>query len=114
MDLEARAREFMAELGAGRVEAVAAFLADRAVYDVPGLGAMDRDAFVAYLRAVRLRLPQAAFTVHSVAVKRNVTFVEWSRAPDGAQGIHVLSWDQDGRIAHATVHAREPTGQPGT
>ncbi|MEA3144568.1 MAG: hypothetical protein QOG31_1892 [Thermoplasmata archaeon] len=108
MDLEERARAFMAALGGGAVAEVAALLADGAVYDVQGVGAMGKEAFVAYLGAVRARLPQAAFTVRAVVVRRNVTFVEWTRAPDAGQGVHVLSWDQDGRVAHATVHARSP------
>jgi hypothetical protein len=102
----------MAALGGGSVEAVAAFLADGAVYDVQGVGAMGKEAFVRYLGAVRARLPQAAFRVREVVVKRNVTFVEWTRTPDAGQGVHVLSWDQDGRIAHATVHTRSPVLSP--
>jgi hypothetical protein len=83
---------------------VVALLADRAVCDVPGLGALDREGFLRWLESVRARRPGLAFAVQAVAVKRNVTFVEWTLAPEAGQGVFVLSWDQDGRVAHATVH----------
>jgi hypothetical protein len=81
VDLEERARAFMAALG-GDPAAAAAFLSDRVAGDA---------------------LPRGAYTVTDVAMKRNVTFVAWTRP--GASGVFVLSWDQDGRVAHATVHA---------
>jgi hypothetical protein len=81
---------------------------------------MDKTTFERYLQGVRRRLPEANFRISSLAVKRNVTFVEWTRGgrrSDGTQdegnGVHILSWDQDGRIAHATVHTLMPVMKPG-
>lgn len=108
MDLEERARAFFAALGKAPPGEAAAFLAEGAVYDIPGVGALGREAFARHLESLRARLPDAAFVVRAVVVKRNVTFVEWALAPDAGQGVHVLSWDQDGRIAHATVHTGSP------
>lgn len=116
MDLEQRARSFFLALGRSDLPDVLEFLADGAVYHVHGvLDPMDKPTFHRYLRGVRQRLPHATFHVASIAVKRNVTFVEWSRSgqrsdgtADAGQGVHVLSWDQDGRVAHATVHTKMP------
>jgi hypothetical protein len=121
VDLEERARSFFTALGRSEASTVLGFLSDGAVYHVEGvLAPMDKPTFERYLSGVRRRLPEATFHIASVAVKRNVTFVEWARAgrrtdgtQDQGQGVHVLSWDQDGRIAHATVHTKMPVIQPG-
>lgn len=121
MDLEERARSFFAALGRSEPHAVLGFLSDGAVYDVQGvLAPMDKATFERYLRGVRQRLPEASFEIATVAVKRNVTFVEWQRrgrrtdgSQDEGEGVHILSWDQDGRIAHATVHTKRPVLRPG-
>jgi hypothetical protein len=119
VDLEARTRSFFTAMGQGDPAEVLAFFSPGAVYDVQGvLAPMDKSTFERYLRGVRQRLPQARFNLESITVKRNVAFVEWSRAgrrSDGSadlgHGLHVLSWDQDGLITHATVHTRLPVLQ---
>lgn len=116
MDLEQRARSFFTALGRSEPGEVLDFLADGAVYHVEGvLAPMDKPTFERYLRGVRRRLPEATFSLRAIDVKRNVTLVEWARrgrrsdgTPDEGHGVHVLSWDQDGRLAHATVHTRMP------
>lgn len=121
MDLEEKARQFFAALGRAEVHHVLGFFSDDAVYEVQGvLAPMDKPTFERYLQGVRQRLPEATFRIGNVAVKRNVTFVEWSRGGrrsdgtnDEGNGVHVLSWDQDGRIAHAAVQTRVPILRPG-
>ncbi|HEX2065256.1 MAG TPA: nuclear transport factor 2 family protein [Candidatus Thermoplasmatota archaeon] len=116
MDLEQRARSFFTALGRSEPAQVLDFLADGAVYHVEGvLAPMDKPTFERYLRGVRQRLPEATFRLASIDVKRNVTLVEWARSgrrsdgtPDEGHGVHLLSWDQEGRVAHATVHTRVP------
>lgn len=121
MDLEERARSFFTALGRADPQHVLEFLADGAVYDVQGiLAPMDKPTFERYLHGVRKRLPEATFTLRSLDVKRNVTLAEWSRSgrrsdgvPDEGEGVHVLSWGPDGRIAHAMVHTKVPVMRPG-
>jgi hypothetical protein len=121
MDLEEKARQFFAALGRAEVHQVLSFFSDSGVYHVQGvLDPMDKPTLERYLHGVRRRLPEASFRISSLAVKRNVTFVEWSRGgrrSDGTQdegnGVHILSWDQDGRIVNATVHTLMPVMKPG-
>jgi ketosteroid isomerase-like protein len=112
MDLETRAREFFVALESLQPERILALFAETGRYDVHGiLEPMDKARYARYLQSVRKRLVEVRFTVSSVVVRRNVIFVEWEsqgRLADGQpyrnKGVHILSWDQDGRIAHAAVH----------
>jgi ketosteroid isomerase-like protein len=111
VDLEARTRELFAAMDGLHVERILSFFAEGGRYEVRGVfDEMDKAAYERYLRAVRRRLASVSFKIGSLSVKRNVAFVEWTCVgltsdgePYSNRGVHVLSWDQDGRIAHATV-----------
>ncbi len=95
-----------------QVERILAFFAEDGRYEVRGvLEPMDKAAYARYLKAVHRNMPRVRFTLEDVAVKRNVVFVQWRN--EGAlasgesfsnRGVHVLSWDQDGKIAHAALY----------
>ena len=84
-------------LGAGQA---AEFLAERLRVEVAGL-ALGRDDVLAFLAVA----PPVRPVLRSVAVKRNVTFCD-GEVPGLGAGVAVLSWDQDGRVTHATIQRR--------
>lgn len=112
VDLEARVRDLFAAMDDVQVERIRSFFRDDAVYDVQGfIGPLGMAEFEAYLRSVRRGLPTVRFTISDLAVKRNITFVEWRNEgtlADGSEyrnhGVHVLSWAADGRVVHASVY----------
>ena len=61
----------------------------------------DREAAVAWLRTA----PKSTVLQTVVGVKRNLTFVDWVW-PGAGDGVAVLSWDQDGHVAHIMVQRR--------
>ena len=75
-------------------------LSPRLRVEVAGL-VLDRDETLAFLAVA----PQVRPVVRTVAVKRNVTFCD-GEVPGAGAGVVVLSWDQDGRVAHATIQRR--------
>ncbi len=112
VDLEERARAFFTAMDDVKVPQIMEFFGTNAVYDVQGfIGPLDRQGLEAYLNRVKKRLVQVRFTLDDIQVRRNVTFVEWHNVGvlfgGGVyrnHGVHVLSWDQDGLIAHAAVY----------
>ncbi len=114
MDLEERARAFFDAMQDVQIERLLDLFADDGIYDVLGVvGPMNKDGYAAYLRSVKRRMPQVSFTIDAMALRRNITFVEWHSVgrlamgePIEYHGVHVLSWNQDGRVAHASVHTQ--------
>lgn len=92
VDLEERARAFLAALGSS--SAAAPFLSDRLSAEV-GPRTLDKEGFLRWLAAGGLR----GAVLRDLAVKRNVAFA-WTSA-----GVLVLSWDQDGRVAYLALRA---------
>lgn len=101
VDLEARLRELADAVARGEA---AALLADRLRVEVDGR-AFSRDQAVAWLAAA----PRARPVLGPVATKRNLTFCDGDWPGVGA-GVAVLSWDQDGRLAHASLRLRSAAG----
>ena len=97
VDLEARVHELADALAHGTAEPL---LSPRLRVEVAGL-VLDRDETLAFLAVA----PQVRPVVRTVAVKRNVTFCD-GEVPGAGAGVVVLSWDQDGRVAHATIQRR--------
>jgi ketosteroid isomerase-like protein len=112
MDLEARTRDLFAAMEDVQVESILPFFAEDGRYEVRGVvEPMGKAAYERYLRTVKRRLPKVAFSLQEVVVKRNVVFAQWraeGTLADGGDiryaGLHVLSWDQDGRLTHATAY----------
>jgi ketosteroid isomerase-like protein len=110
MDLEALTREYFAAMQDVQVDRILALFDERGQYEVRGtVGPVSKDGYRQYLEQVRARLPRIAFTIEDLTVKRNIVFVQWSAVgetndakPVHYHGVHVLSWNQKGLVAHVT------------
>ncbi len=113
VDIPALARQFIQALGQSPDQALAR-CADDVVYDVQGfIGPLNRDALARYLGVVHDRLAEVEFQVEDLVMKRNLVFVQWRNTgilTTGERyenhGVHVLAFDQDGRVCHAQVHTQ--------
>ncbi len=104
MDVEAATRAFVAALARADAQALAALVAPGAVFDVAGFPGR-YPATKALAIVTRKGKPMKLETTH-VQVKRNVGFAEVHLAQgSGVDGVLVLSWDQEGKVAHGTMHA---------
>lgn len=110
VDLEALTREYFAAMQDVQVDRILELFDDRGQYEVRGtVGPVTKDGYRAYLLQVKERLPCIAFTIEDLTVKRNIVFVQWSAVgetvdakPVQYQGVHVLSWNQRGKVTHVT------------
>ena len=110
VDLEALTREYFAAMEDVQVERILALFDDDGRYEVRGtVGPVGKDGYERYLRAVKDRVGSIRFTIEELTVKRNIVFVQWSAVGDGRgggpfqyHGVHVLSWNQRGKVTHVT------------
>lgn len=110
MDLEALTRDYFAAMGGLEVDAILERFDEDGRYEVRGtLAPVDKKGYAAYLRAIRDRIRTIRFTIEDLTVKRNIVFVQWSAVGEDAQGqpfqyhgVHVLSWNQRGKVTHVT------------
>ena len=110
VDLEAMTREYFAAMGDLDVDAILERFDEDGRYEVRGtLAPVDKAGYERYLRAVRERIRSIRFTIEDLTVKRNIVFVQWAAVGDDAQGqsfnyhgVHVLSWNQRGKVTHVT------------
>jgi hypothetical protein len=122
MDLEARTREFFAAHADLEPARILPFLAPGVHVEYVGaLQAVDHSGVERMLEAMHANLAALGmvhmrFHVGSVVARRNVTVAEWTclveragRAPSSHAGVHILSWDRDGRVAHASVYTDPET-----
>lgn len=110
VDLEALTREYFAAMQELQVERILGLFDDDGRYEVRGtVGPVDKAGYERYLRAVKERVRTIRFAIEELTIKRNIVFVQWSAAgedKDGQafeyHGVHVLSWNQRGKVTHVT------------
>lgn len=110
MDLEALTRDYFAAMGRLEVDGILERFDDDGRYEVRGtLAPVDKKGYERYLRAVTERIRSIRFTIEDLTVKRNIVFVQWSAIGEDSQGqsfnyhgVHVLSWNQRGKVTHVT------------
>jgi ketosteroid isomerase-like protein len=110
VDLEALTREYFAAMQDVQVDRILELFDDRGQYEVRGtVGPVSKDGYRQYLETVKERLPRISFTIEDLTVKRNIVFVQWSAVgetnegtPVEYHGVHVLSWNQRGKVTHVT------------
>lgn len=110
MDLEALTRDYFAAMDDVQVPRILELFDPDGRYEVRGtVGPLDRSGYERYLRAVREKVSSIKFTIEELTVKRNIVFVQWSAVGADAQGrpfqyhgVHVLSWNQRGKVTHVT------------
>lgn len=110
MDLEALTRDYFAAMGRLDPDGILERFDDDGRYEVRGtLAPVDKKGYERYLRAVRERIKSIGFTIEDLTIKRNIVFVQWSAVGEDAQGqsfqyhgVHVLSWNQRGKVTHVT------------
>lgn len=110
MDLAAMTRDYFAAMDDVQVDRILALFDDDGRYEVRGtVGPVDKEGYEAYLRAVKDRVKSIRFTIEDLTVKRNIVFVQWralaersNGEPLAYHGVHVLSWNQRGKVTHVT------------
>lgn len=110
MDLEALTREYFAAMEDVQVERILALFDDDGRYEVRGtVGPVDKAGYGRYLQTVKDKVSSIRFTIEELTVKRNIAFVQWSALGEGRDGrpfqyhgVHVLSWNQRGKVTHVT------------
>src|SRR5687767_2097736 len=110
VDLEAMTRDYFAAMGSLEPDRILAMFDDDGRYEVRGtLAPVDKKGYERYLRAVTERIRSIRFTIEDLTVKRNIVFVQWSAVGEDSQGqsftyhgVHVLSWNQRGKVTHVT------------
>ena len=110
VDLEALTREYFAAMQDVQVDRILELFDERGQYEVRGtVGPVSKDGYRKYLEAVKARLPRISFTIEDLTVKRNIVFVQWSAVGEDLEGrpvqyhgVHVLSWNQRGKVTHVT------------
>lgn len=110
VDLEALTREYFAAMQDVQVDRILELFDDRGQYEVRGtVGPVSKDGYRKYLETVKERLPRISFTIEDLTVKRNIVFVQWSAVGEAREGrpveyhgVHVLSWNQRGKVTHVT------------
>jgi predicted ester cyclase len=110
VDLEALTREYFAAMQDVQVDRILELFDERGQYEVRGtVGPVSKDGYRSYLETVKAKLPRISFTIEDLTVKRNIVFVQWSALgeddagrPVQYQGVHVLSWNQRGKVTHVT------------
>jgi hypothetical protein len=117
MDLEARTREFFAAHQDLRPERIIPFAAPDVHVEYVDAFVLDgRTRLAQMLEAMHgnlaaLGMNEVLFEVHNVALRRNITFAQWTcrirregKRELAYEGVHVLSWDRDGLVTHAMVY----------
>lgn len=110
VDLEALTRDYFAAMQDVQVELILALFDEDGRYEVRGtVGPVGKDGYERYLRAVKERVRSIRFAIEELTVKRNIVFVQWSAdgedgdgRPFQYHGVHVLSWNQRGKVTHVT------------
>ena len=110
VDLEALTREYFAAMQDVHVERILELFDEDGRYEVRGtVGPVDKAGYERYLRSVKERLRTIRFTIEELTVKRNIVFVQWSADGEDQEGrgfqyhgVHVLSWNQRGKVTHVT------------
>jgi ketosteroid isomerase-like protein len=110
VDLEALTRDYFAAMEDVQVERILALFDDDGRYEVRGtVGPVSKDGYERYLQAVKDRVASIKFAIEELTVKRNIVFVQWSAVGDDREGkpfeyhgVHVLSWNQRGKVTHVT------------
>ena len=121
-DLEQRTRQFFAAHRDLCPERILPFVAQHVRVEYVGaLEPLDRAGLERMLEAMHgnlsaLGMASLRFRLEDVVARRNVTFAEWTceveRAgrPKGEySGVHILTWDRDGLVTHATVYTDSET-----
>jgi ketosteroid isomerase-like protein len=110
VDLEAMTRGYFAAMDDVQVDRILALFDEDGRYEVRGtLGPVDKRGYEAYLRGVKAKVRTIRFNIVDLTVKRNIVFVQWTASGiDVAgeafeyHGVHVLSWNQRGKVTHVT------------
>ena len=110
VDLEALTREYFAAMQDVQVERILALFDEDGRYEVRGtVGPVGKDGYERYLRAVKERVRTIRFAIEELTVKRNIVFVQWGAEGEDSDGrrfeyhgVHVLSWNQRGKVTHVT------------
>ena len=110
MDLEALTRDYFAAMQDVQVERILDLFDEHGRYEVRGtVGPVGKDGYERYLRSVKEKVRTIRFDLTELTVKRNIVFVQWvargeeaSGAPFEYHGVHVLSWNQRGKVTHVT------------
>jgi predicted SnoaL-like aldol condensation-catalyzing enzyme len=110
VDLEALTRDYFDAMEDVQVERILGLFDEDGRYEVRGtVGPFGKEGYARYLSAVKARLPKVHFHIVELTVKRNIVFVQWTATGIDSEsqkfeysGVHVLSWNQRGKVTHVT------------